>query len=39
MVIWKDVEGFEGIYKISNEGVLVSIPRLVLKVGLKSEPS
>ena len=27
MVIWKDVEGFEGLYRVSNEGVLVSTPR------------
>ena len=27
LVIWKDVEGFEGLYKVSNEGVLVSLPR------------
>ena len=27
MVIWKDVEGFEGLYRVSSEGVLVSTPR------------
>lgn len=27
MVIWKDVEGFEGLYKVSNEGVVISTPR------------
>ena len=33
MVIWKDVEGFEGIYKISNEGVVVGTPRRGAKGG------
>lgn len=27
LVIWKDIEGFEGIYKISSEGTVVGIPR------------
>ena len=27
LVIWKDVEGFEGLYKVSNEGVVISTPR------------
>ena len=27
MAIWKDVEGFEGLYRVSNEGVLMSTPR------------
>lgn len=27
MVIWKDVEGFEGLYKVSNDGVLISTHR------------
>ena len=35
LVIWKDVEGFEGIYKISNEGVLISTPRFGVKGGVK----
>lgn len=34
MVIWKDVEGFEGLYKVSNEGVLVSTPRKGTKGGV-----
>ena len=34
MVIWKDVEGFEGLYKVSNEGVLVSTPRQGAKGGV-----
>lgn len=34
LVIWKDVEGFEGLYKISNEGVLFSIPRFGVKGGV-----
>lgn len=35
MVIWKDVEGFEGLYRVSNEGVLVSLPRFGTKGGVK----
>lgn len=35
MAIWKDVEGFEGIYKVSNEGVLVGAPRHGTKGGVK----
>ena len=27
--IWKDIEGYEGIYKISNKGNIWSIPRMV----------
>lgn len=34
MVIWKDVEGFEGLYKVSNEGVLMSLPRFGVKGGV-----
>lgn len=34
MVIWKDVEGFEGLYKVSNEGVLISTPRQGTKGGI-----
>ena len=34
MVIWKDVEGFEGLYRVSNEGVLVSTPRNGTKGGV-----
>ena len=34
MVIWKDVEGFEGLYKVSNEGVLMSLPRSGTKGGV-----
>lgn len=34
MVIWKDVEGFEGLYKVSNEGVLMSLPRNGTKGGV-----
>ena len=35
LVIWKDVEGFEGLYKVSNEGVLISTPRQGAKGGVK----
>ena len=35
MVIWKDVEGFEGLYKVSSEGVLFSIPRNGTKGGIR----
>ena len=34
MVIWKDVKGFEGLYKVSNEGVLFSTPRQHTKGGV-----
>lgn len=34
MVIWKDVEGFEGLYRVSNEGVLMSTPRRCTKGGV-----
>lgn len=34
LVIWKDVEGFEGLYKVSSEGVLVSLPRCGTKGGV-----
>ena len=34
MVIWKDVEGFEGLYRVSNEGVLMSTPRQGTKGGV-----
>ena len=34
LVIWKDVEGFEGLYRVSNEGVLVSTPRQGTKGGV-----
>lgn len=34
MVIWKDVEGFEGLYKVSSEGVLVGTPRQGTKGGV-----
>ena len=35
MVIWKDVEGFEGLYRVSNEGVLISTPQLGVKGRVK----
>lgn len=25
--IWKDIEGFEGMYQVSNEGRVISLPR------------
>ena len=34
MVIWKDVEGFEGLYRVSSEGVLISTPRQGAKGGV-----
>ena len=34
MVIWKDVEGFEGLYRVSNEGVLITTPRQGTKGGV-----
>ena len=34
MAIWKDVKGFEGLYKVSNEGVLVGTPRKGTKGGI-----
>ena len=34
MVIWKDVEGFEGLYQVSSEGVLISLPRCGTKGGV-----
>lgn len=34
LVIWKDVEGFEGLYRVSNEGVLMSLPRWGTKGGI-----
>ena len=34
LVIWKDVEGFEGLYRVSSEGVLVSTPRYGTKGGV-----
>lgn len=24
---WKDIQGFEGLYQVSNEGIVVSLPR------------
>ena len=35
MVIWRDVEGFEGLYRVSNEGVLISTPQLGVKGRVK----
>lgn len=32
MEIWKDVKGYEGLYKVSNKGNVYSVPR-VTKVG------
>ena len=29
--IWKDIEGFEGIYQISNLGNVRSLPRIVIR--------
>ena len=34
MVIWKDVDGFEGLYKVSSEGVVVGTPRTGTKGGV-----
>ncbi|MFW5411600.1 HNH endonuclease [Aerococcus urinaeequi] len=34
MVIWKDVEGFEGLYKVSSEGVLIGTSRRGTKGGV-----
>lgn len=34
MEIWKDIEGYEGIYQISNKGSVKSIPRKGAKGGL-----
>ena len=37
MVIWKDVEGFEGLYKVSSEGVLIGTPRKGTKGGVAKQ--
>lgn len=29
--IWKDIRGYEGLYKISNLGKVVSIPRMMMR--------
>ena len=34
LVTWKDIEGFEGIYKVSSEGVVVGTPRRGTKGGV-----
>lgn len=34
LVIWKDVEGFEGLYRVSSEGVLITTPRQGTKGGV-----
>ena len=26
-MIWKDVKGYEGLYQVSDEGVVISLPR------------
>lgn len=36
MEIWKDIVGFEGIYKISNTGRVVSLPKTKIECGRKS---
>lgn len=33
--IWKDINGYEGLYRISNLGKVVSIPREILRRGGK----
>ena len=30
--IWKDIEGYEGLYQVSNKGRVKSISRLVVRV-------
>ena len=34
MVIWKDIKGFEGLYKVSEKGSIYSIPRPGTKGGI-----
>jgi len=29
--IWKDIKGYEGLYRISNSGKVVSIPRMMMR--------
>ena len=31
--IWKDIEGYEGLYQVSNKGRVKSLSRLVVRVG------
>ena len=31
MEIWKDIEGYEGLYQVSNEGRVKSIERTVIR--------
>ena len=34
MEIWKDIKGFEGLYKVSDKGSIYSIPRPGTKGGI-----
>ena len=34
MEIWKDIKGFEGLYKVSRKGSIYSVPRPGTKGGL-----
>lgn len=36
MEIWKDIEGYEGLYEISNLGRVKSLPRNTTKGGIKT---